>query len=181
MDQREALFQAVNALCNAWTAFQLAIQQGFGGQDSEEKGKWFPNALTDWCLQNRKDLDQFEIAETIDQMLINDLNVICPEEEITGISNQIHQIFKAILLNNKDAYSELTSRIPKSSAAKESELIENSDESGDEVVVAEIKRPEQKLPQIDEDGFETVTTKSSHFSKKMQEKIAKQRELLEEE
>ena len=46
-----------------WTALQLAVQHGFGGVHSQEKGQWMSYAVADYFAKNR-DLKYYEAMKS---------------------------------------------------------------------------------------------------------------------
>jgi hypothetical protein len=45
--------QGVDAIFTKWTALQLAIDMGWGGQDSEEKGRSLRDEVLDWFYNGK--------------------------------------------------------------------------------------------------------------------------------
>ena len=52
----------VRVVLRGWTALQLAIQHGFGGIHSEEKGMWLGEAVAEFFSKNR-DLKYYEVND----------------------------------------------------------------------------------------------------------------------
>ena len=47
-------YDAVRVFMNEWPVLKLAVQQGFGGIDSQEKGKWMIDVVIQVLTENSK-------------------------------------------------------------------------------------------------------------------------------
>ena len=192
MNEREALHAAIVKICQAWTALQLAITQGFCGRDSAERGAWMPGALTDWVLQNKRNLDQSDIEECLFDMMTGDFECLTEDGSCREVSDLIWKILRSIQTANFEEYSRLMDgiKVPKENLQRSQVELKNSDTEGsededdnddDERVEAKVEKVREKQePIIDEDGFEMVATKQKggRKSKKLEAQIQAQMDLI---
>lgn len=54
MAHKQAFLEAVEATTRSWPALRMAVEQGFGGEQSREKAEWLPGAISSWMLENGK-------------------------------------------------------------------------------------------------------------------------------
>jgi len=179
MNEREALHAAL----------QLAITQGFCGRDSAERGAWMPGALTDWVLQNKRNLDQSDIEECLFDMMTGDFECLTEDGSCREVADLIWKILRSIQTANFDEYSRLMDgiKVPKENLQRSQVELKNSDTEGsededdDEQVEAKVEKVKEKQePIIDEDGFEMVATKQKggRKSKKLEAQIQAQMDLI---
>ncbi|KAI9682405.1 MAG: hypothetical protein M1817_000459 [Caeruleum heppii] len=71
-----------------WPALTLAVQNQWGGPDSEGKREWFAGAITD-MFSERPDTDMVDVETTLLQVMLDEFEVNVEDESAYEVAEQI--------------------------------------------------------------------------------------------
>lgn len=80
--------QSVDRVFQGWTVFQLAIQHGFGGQYSREKGAWMVESVCNW-FQDNAGIESYELEEFIGTLLDNEFETRAEDGSLQEVCQKI--------------------------------------------------------------------------------------------
>uniref|UniRef100_A0A914D0T5 Pre-rRNA-processing protein TSR2 homolog n=1 Tax=Acrobeloides nanus TaxID=290746 RepID=A0A914D0T5_9BILA len=169
----EKFSEVVWRILKSWTAYQLALKVQMGGSETNEKNRWFHEVLTDFLYSN-SNLEIFEIADWIDELIFNDFNLILEDNSSDEISQNLVQCSKWLRANETEKIAEFLSKLPPddrilSAAAQSSKEArgeesdssdsESEDESMEEQPTEDSSREKQPKTVTDEEGWTTILPK----------------------
>ncbi|KAI0230958.1 Pre-rRNA-processing protein TSR2-like [Lamellibrachia satsuma] len=85
--------KAVNSVFNSWTALQLAVQNGFGGQSSTAKALWMVDVTEQWLSENG-DIEPYELEDYLAEILSNEFDTIVDDGSLGQVSKSICSYFR---------------------------------------------------------------------------------------
>jgi len=193
---RDYLYESAVKICHSWTALQIAVNQGFGGPESREKGECFPGDLTEWLVKacknlDPKNIDPSEIEETLLLMMSEWFDTVVEDDSCKLISMLLYRVLKAIHTQDFQMYCQLLEKLPKQADVGHSEhkqIDSETDGEDEDTPQSSIPQPKPERqpkpePVVDDDGFEMVAPKKStgKRSKKYEDQVRRQMELLQDE
>ncbi|KAF9160695.1 hypothetical protein DFQ26_005265 [Actinomortierella ambigua] len=175
-----AFREGVEYLFHSWTALKLAVDGEWGGHDSAEKRDWFIDTIVDYFGEKGKNIDTFDLEDILLQIMNDEFSIMLEDKSEQHIAKILEQLFLECTHGKYDLVQTLKQDSQKISGAYQSSRGKNGDgddeeddssddddgeedEEGGNMDVDEAgasgstPRREKAEPQIDEDGFETVT------------------------
>lgn len=162
-----------------WPALTVAVQNSFGGPDSADKRDWFAGAVSD-LFTTHPHTDHDDLVVFLLQVMQDEFDVNVEDDSEEEVAGRIVGLRKKVLgEGDMGVFKELEGRWKSKGKMKiDIEVIEGEN-AGDDVdwsdeedvemegmdedrapQLVEVKEKKEKvLPQIDEDGFETVVSK----------------------
>ena len=136
-----------------------------GGPLSKEKAEWLVGATETWFYENRN-LQDFEVGDFLEDVISNEFNVIIDDGSCVEVGRKICEYFEICSKNDESAIRTKLLSLPRCDLAKckvedDDGEVEDMDTCCDEdtIQVDSLEIKESKEPEIDEDGFQMVTTK----------------------
>ncbi|PRP74624.1 hypothetical protein PROFUN_03546 [Planoprotostelium fungivorum] len=170
----ELFISGVRCIMSRWTALNLAIDNCWGGASSREKADaMFDNLL--YAFESST-VHADELVEFFDYYLSNDFHVDAQDGSIEEVSRTIVLMFNRIAIDDFTMVNQiLSARVPKGTEnsvfqkppSDDDSSDEGEDEGGDEgmdveqptAMNIELEENTRPIKEIDEDGFETVTSR----------------------
>ncbi|CAO3680675.1 unnamed protein product [Umbelopsis ramanniana] len=165
-----AFTEGLTYVLRSWSALKLAVEQDWGGPDSEEKRDWMAETLVEYFGANAKRLDEFDVEDILVQIMSDEFHTDLEDGSAYAVSKHLVSMFNQCIHGD---YSEvvklrekLASRSHQSAGQsanndEDSEDDDDDSEGGDEDDAMDVEEPsapqEPQGPVIDEDGFELVT------------------------
>lgn len=176
-DQKQAKFDlAISLILSNWEALAAAVQNGWGGPDSEDKRDWFAGAISELFTSNPS-TDGEDVEDVLLQVMADEFDVgledgsevmvaatiMKVKEEIESSDfatvNQMWEAFK-----NKKTPKVKAVRVGPTSDSEDSVDEESDDE--DRCLDAEMtdapepRKPKEKpIPEVDDEGFTKVVSR----------------------
>lgn len=164
---------------HTWPALTLAIQNNWGGPESEDKRQWLAGAVSD-LLANGDVVDTADLEEVLIQVMLDEFEVVVDDDSPAHVAASIMTGRQRILQGD---YSELDQmqarweerqnkgqgillfqRVEEDDGAQDTDW-ESSQDDDDDVGMQEAPqlvpatKPAKPTPEVDEDGFITVLGK----------------------
>eukprot|EP00090_Calanus_glacialis_P032668 TRINITY_DN54137_c0_g1_i1.p1 TRINITY_DN54137_c0_g1~~TRINITY_DN54137_c0_g1_i1.p1 ORF type:complete len:178 (+),score=54.99 TRINITY_DN54137_c0_g1_i1:36-536(+) len=154
---------AIDAIFKNWSALQLAVAHQSGGPQSKEKAEWLVGATESWFYQN-KDLQDWEVGDLLEEIISNEFNLQIDDGSLVEVGRKICEYFEFCSSNNENAIRTKLLSLPRCDLAKCKVEDDEDDMDTDiteenEVIIDNLEIHEKKEPEVDEDGFQMVTTK----------------------
>jgi len=154
-----------------WTALRLAVQNGWGGPESEDKRDWLAGAV--WELFEKEDNlpAMFDVEDLLQQVMQDEFEVILEDDSAIQIAGEIIRIYEECSVGDFKSVLTLFESFQKdkekvdlvSFNQNKSDGSEDSDESGSDVDMESGEdmepgnRPMSASRKIvDDEGFELV-------------------------
>lgn len=177
--------QAVAYSLHLWPSLTLAVQNNWGGPDSEDKRDWFAGAVVD-LFPEFSDAPQSKTAEEPDledvetvllQVMIDEFEVNVDDDSGTEVAGNIIRARAECAIGQFDEVHKLSQRFQNLKGKKVDQLFkkaedadqdtdwesdddEDEDDEGDVDMNDAPAAPKEKpTPEVDEDGFTKVTHK----------------------
>ncbi|KAF2202927.1 pre-rRNA-processing protein-like protein TSR2 [Delitschia confertaspora ATCC 74209] len=162
-----------------WQDLTVAIQNQWGGPDSEDKRDWLAGAISE-IFQTQPDTDALDIEAVLLQALEDEFGVRVEDESEVLVARQIMDIRKQTLEGNFSTVDQLqkewSERKGKALPTGNMQIIEHSQDTDGESVDDESGSDEEEgdvdmtdappaaskpkpIPEVDEDGFTKVVGK----------------------
>lgn len=164
---------------HTWPALTLAIQNNWGGPDSEDKRQWFAGAISD-LLANGDVFDAADLEEVLIQVMLDEFEVVVDDDSPAHVAASIMTGRQRILQGdyseldqmqarweerqNKGQERLLFQRVEEDDGAQDTDW-ESSQDDDDDVGMQEapelvpVSKPTKPTPEVDDDGFITVLGK----------------------
>ncbi|XP_064606664.1 pre-rRNA-processing protein TSR2 homolog [Liolophura sinensis] len=89
----DTLFEsAVTKILKSWTVLELAINHGFGGAHSQEKGDWMVYAVCQWFKEN-DGIEAYELEDFLADVLNTEFDTIAEDGSLIQISEMICKMY----------------------------------------------------------------------------------------
>eukprot|EP00854_Cymbomonas_tetramitiformis_P002221 gene2222-2932_t len=115
----EKFKEGVAVILQRWTAYDLALTNGWGGRSSQEKGDNFFLELLHWFHGGTGALYVDELEELLDEVLQNDFNTVCDDGSVRQVAEQLLKLYEDVGRGNMAEVDKLLGST-KTSAAKQS-------------------------------------------------------------
>ncbi|XP_069785273.1 pre-rRNA-processing protein TSR2 homolog [Narcine bancroftii] len=89
---RELFEESVKVAMEAWPAFQVVLENGFGGVYSQQKADWMVGALTQYFEDNAS-LERDEVEELLADMLDNEFNTVIEDGSVSEVAHHLWTTF----------------------------------------------------------------------------------------
>ncbi|XP_059805599.1 pre-rRNA-processing protein TSR2 homolog [Hypanus sabinus] len=136
--------EGIRTALEAWPAFQVALENGFGGAHSQQKAAWMVTAVEQYFHDNA-DLESEEVEELLADILDNEFDTVVEDGSLSEVA---HQIWSTFALCQRGQESEVRARIQ--------QLVERRDRVRVEVVPARGSGEEAEEDDSEEDGAEAM-------------------------
>ncbi|KAI9265230.1 Pre-rRNA-processing protein TSR2-domain-containing protein [Phascolomyces articulosus] len=169
-----AFEEGVNYIFKSWTALNLAVEQDWGGVDSAEKRDWMMQVIVDYFGSNGKKLDIEDIETILEQIMTDEFQILLEDDSAYLVAKHLVEVYHQCIRGNFTEVERLKakyqSRQPATASRQQNNDNEEEDDSsgeegpeedGDDDMDMDEDEPRSSRPepQIDDDGFETVTYK----------------------
>ena len=166
-----------------WPALTLAVQNQWGGADSEGKREWFAGAVSDLFV-TRPDTDLEDVETVLLQVMLDEFEINVDDDTALDVAKQIMRLRQATL---KGDFSEVDAlynawsakkdkdrndvsifrRLDRGDDADDTDWDSDDDDEEDEdedvemndIVPPSRPKAEKAVPEVDEDGFTKVVGK----------------------
>ncbi|KAI9316599.1 Pre-rRNA-processing protein TSR2-domain-containing protein [Dichotomocladium elegans] len=170
-----AFQEGANYIFKSWTALNLAVEQDWGGVDSAEKRDWMIDVVVDYFDKHGKKLDVDDIEDILSQIMVDEFQTILEDDSAHLVAKHLVELYHQCVRGNFAEVERLRqkqasrSNVVSRSQAQVNDDDEVSNDDGDDEdnddhqgnsgadsmdVDGPPARPE---PEIDEDGFQTVS------------------------
>ncbi|KAK0672972.1 putative pre-rRNA-processing protein TSR2 [Cercophora samala] len=176
--------RAISLTLHLWPALTLAVQNHWGGPDSADKRDWFAGALSElFPPASPEEPDAPYIEEFLLNVMLDEFEVNVDDDSALEVSESIIRLRKDCLRGKFDEVETLAKRFNEKVGKKVvfTKGVDQEEEEGewdtddddddeeeddeDEVMgdappeLVKTTKKEKEEPQVDEDGFQTVTRK----------------------
>ncbi|KAI9287331.1 Pre-rRNA-processing protein TSR2-domain-containing protein [Umbelopsis sp. AD052] len=165
-----AFTEGLHYVLRSWSALKLAVEQDWGGPDSEEKREWMAETLVEYFGANAKRLDEFDVEDILVQIMSDEFHTDLEDGSAYAVAKHLVSMFNQCIHGDFSEVAKLREKVASRSnqsagqSANNDEDSEDDDddsEAGDEDDAMDVEEPsapqEPQGPIIDEDGFELVT------------------------
>ncbi|XP_053552183.1 pre-rRNA-processing protein TSR2 homolog [Bombina bombina] len=88
VDSRGLFGEAVRTVLGGWPVLQIAVENAFGGPQSQEKADWMVGAVEQYFLSNA-DLEQYEVEETLTAMMNDEFDTLVEDGSLMLVAQQL--------------------------------------------------------------------------------------------
>ncbi|XP_062891607.1 pre-rRNA-processing protein TSR2 homolog isoform X1 [Mobula hypostoma] len=132
--------EGIRTALEAWPAYQVALENGFGGAHGQQKAAWMVTAVEQYFYDNA-DLESEEVEELLADILDNEFDTVVEDGSLSEVA---HQIWSTFALCQRGQESEVRARIQ--------QLVERRNRVRVEVVPA--RRPGEEAAEEDSEEEE---------------------------
>ncbi|KCV71612.1 hypothetical protein H696_01030 [Fonticula alba] len=171
-EQRENLLaEAVGLVFSSWSLLQVAVANEWGGHESREKAEWLEEVLVEFVTTN-KQIEQFDVEDFLFDILGEEFSCVAEDGSVEAVSKTVCKIWDELKEDTLTGLEGLRARAPAAArvvaqAIQTTEIQDSDSESdgddeeteGDDIPVEDAKPPQRPAPDVDEDGFELVTSR----------------------
>ncbi|XP_042201457.1 pre-rRNA-processing protein TSR2 homolog [Callorhinchus milii] len=86
-ESRVVFTHSVSSLLHNWSCLQIAVDNGFGGQYSQQKAEWMAGVLAQYFLDNA-DLDTQEVEDYISELMYNEFDTVIEDGSLAEVAAQ---------------------------------------------------------------------------------------------
>ncbi|CAG9463367.1 unnamed protein product [Pedinophyceae sp. YPF-701] len=173
-EAKAAFEEGMQLIMRRWTALGLAVENMWGGVNSQDKANQLMQDIINWFYEKREHWKDV-LEECLDDSMLHDFNVECEDGSQAEVAGAMVQLYEEIAAGKADMLNTLRAQVASEPGAKKSKkqvidadgtLIDgdvsdsDDDDDGDDddmdVGMEEDDVPPKAEPIIDEDGFEMV-------------------------
>ncbi|CDH48924.1 hypothetical protein RO3G_09801 [Lichtheimia corymbifera JMRC:FSU:9682] len=166
-----AFEQGLHYVLRSWTALNLAVEQDWGGVESADKRDWMNQVLVDYFGANGKKLDVDDIEQILAQIMADEFHCVLEDDSPYLVAKHLVEIYHQCIHGNYQEVERLkqkyesrsnavsSSRADGSSDDEDDNDVDNDqdDDDNDDDNAMDVDRSAPPEPEIDDDGFETVS------------------------
>ena len=172
-----AFEEGVSYIFHNWTALKLAVEQDWGGVESDEKREWFIDVIIDHFDKHGKKLDIDEVEDILSQVMTDEFNATLEDDSPYLVAKHLILLFNQCINGNFAEVERLREKAKTQNKFVASSCVkqgdddddDNSDDDNDDTNDDNNKNgnddqdddmddvPEE--PIVDADGWETVRRK----------------------
>uniref|UniRef100_A0A7S0QX22 Pre-rRNA-processing protein TSR2 homolog n=1 Tax=Pyramimonas obovata TaxID=1411642 RepID=A0A7S0QX22_9CHLO len=112
--------KGVKAILKKWTAFRLAVDNGWGGNSSEEKADQVEDDILLWFYNGKGTIYADELEDMLMEAMRVDFNTECEDDSCKEVSLQLTNLYGECARGNYALADELHKAANKGSATKKS-------------------------------------------------------------
>ena len=102
------LCEVVNQILTPWPALVMAIENSFGGPDTQEKALWMKSVVVDYIV-TRKSIDVDELEDYILNIMETEFSTLIEDGSCYKMCETILRIYKAVQLNDTEEVEQMLS------------------------------------------------------------------------
>ncbi|KAI9149866.1 rRNA accumulation- protein [Blastocladiella emersonii ATCC 22665] len=173
----QQLHDGVTLLLSNWFALRTAVEQGWGGHESEDKAKWFMNTVAEYLVDEGHKIDVDDIADVLDDVMSEEFKTILEDNSGYEMGKVLYLMYKDCAAGNYARVDALRKQFPNTrlpTASRAAQADSDSDDSGSDgedepapltappagedgmQVDGTEAEPQRRGPVVDEDGFQMV-------------------------
>lgn len=160
---------AVNQSIGEWKELQHVIDvYGAGGSQAGEKLLWMADVICDFFKDNPMDIVNEDIHDYIGMMIDNEFDFVPMDTSLETFVNKIKEYHQLWSQGNNDKVRELMTERKKTFELKKVEIQKESEainETLTKLTLETNEKKENKLSNVDEDGWTVVSSKKKNKSK----------------
>ncbi|CAG8502189.1 873_t:CDS:2 [Paraglomus brasilianum] len=106
-----ALFaEGVYKLFKTWTALNLAVENLWGGVDSEDKRDWFVGVVVEYYEKNGQRTDPFDVEQILEQVMSDEFSTILEDDSAYQIAQTLSRMYTECLTNKSTIIDNLRAK-----------------------------------------------------------------------
>ncbi|XP_060678455.1 pre-rRNA-processing protein TSR2 homolog [Hemiscyllium ocellatum] len=90
-EARTLFTEGVRSALGAWPALQVAVENGFGGADSQQKAAWMVTAVAEYFHDN-VNLEPEEVEDLLADLLYNEFDTAVEDGSLSEVAQQLHTL-----------------------------------------------------------------------------------------
>ncbi|XP_077293683.1 pre-rRNA-processing protein TSR2 homolog [Arctopsyche grandis] len=102
---------AVERVFNSWTALQLAVEHGMGGQNGRNTAMEVMNYMTEYCCANDR-LDPHDLCVVLDELMDEEFETWCQDNSTQEVANLLSRYIQLCRSNMQDQMNLEVSQLP---------------------------------------------------------------------
>ncbi|KAL1220841.1 hypothetical protein V5N11_016849 [Cardamine amara subsp. amara] len=178
-EEKAILNEGIGLILSRWTAMRAAVENGWGGRDSQEKAELTVSNVFDYFTLSKDPMDFDGLADILEKGL-TDLNTVAEDGSLDEVTDKLLDLYEECLEGNYKTVENLRNTNPRTSASvvkvsngnddedeesddEDEDTNMNHDQTTDMMVDASDHKPEA-MP-VDEpvadDGWTVVSTKKN--------------------
>ena len=163
-EQKAQLAKGVRLVFGRWTCLNLAVQNQWGGPNSEQKRQELAQSVLDWLL-NAKEVYADELEDLLDAEMMDSWNVQAEDGSPREVSVLINKVFYETVQGKGDTVQWLERTATAAQRQIEQSLREEDTHHHTSMGMQDEQQQQQQqqrqsrqreVPQVDEDGWTTV-------------------------
>ncbi|PVU96057.1 hypothetical protein BB559_002509 [Furculomyces boomerangus] len=91
---KEAFIEGADHIFASWTALELAVQQQWGGPDSQEKRDWMVDVVVEEFGKKGSKIDQEDIEDLLLQIMEDEFECILEDNSASDVSYHLCKIYR---------------------------------------------------------------------------------------
>ncbi|KNE59136.1 hypothetical protein AMAG_03472 [Allomyces macrogynus ATCC 38327] len=182
--KQQNIHDGVVLLFTNWWALRTAVEQGWGGHESEDKAQWFMDTIADYLTTDGHKLEVDDIAAVVEDIMNEEFKVLLEDNSGYEIAKSLFSLCKECASGDFTRVENLrrqfpNTRLPSQTAVEsddendvgedadaevkpEGSEIKNEPRTDDAMDVDQTAAAEPEAPRgpvVDEDGFTLVAKK----------------------
>jgi pre-rRNA-processing protein TSR2 len=124
-------------ILSTWTALRIAVQNEFGGPDSQAKADWLVQAIVEHFDAEGKGVEVEDLEDILLDVMAREFQVSLEDESEREMANLLFNLYRQCITGNTTLLESLRERQKKALATSLDDIChyEGSDDSGDDDVM----------------------------------------------
>ncbi|CAB3410035.1 unnamed protein product [Caenorhabditis bovis] len=169
MTTEQKFEEFVRRVLNAWSGYQLALDNSCGGEETKEKAEWIVNVIVEHVVTSRG-LKSEDFEDWLTNILYHDFDLILEDDSVYSTCFLLLEAFTYIKNDNQAGINQLLSGLPndeelakikkQSVRGQEDDEMDIDDVPQEDMEEAgpsdEHERKPRIVKEVDEDGWTTI-------------------------
>ncbi|KAJ1674393.1 rRNA accumulation- protein [Spiromyces aspiralis] len=104
---KAAFIEGIDHVFAKWTALLLAVENGWGGPDSQEKRDWMVDMVVDLFDQKGKNVEPEDIEDRLIQIMSDEFNTVLDDGSAETVSQIIYKLYHECIHGNHSTVDRL--------------------------------------------------------------------------
>ncbi|KAG6516886.1 pre-rRNA-processing protein TSR2 homolog [Zingiber officinale] len=166
------LGEGISLMFSRWTALQMAVENGWGGQESRSKSEELVSTVLSWFSQSKGPLYIDDLENMLEENMEELFNTEVEDGSIEEVAEELVIMHEDFLKGNYESIEKLRRLGPiATSVAQSKKIVDYDSDEVSEMIVDEsnasdmvVEKPKsERVP--DEDGWSTVTSRRNKGKK----------------
>ncbi|KAG6466331.1 pre-rRNA-processing protein TSR2 homolog [Zingiber officinale] len=166
------LGEGISLMLSRWTALQMAVENGWGGQESRSKSEELVSTVLSWFSQSKGPLYIDDLENMLEENMEELFNTEVEDGSIEEVAEELMIMHEDFLKGNYESIEKLRRLGPiATSVGRSKKIVDYDSDDVSEMIVDEsnasdmvVEKPKsEQVP--DEDGWSTVTSRRNKGKK----------------
>ncbi|KAI9216406.1 Pre-rRNA-processing protein TSR2-domain-containing protein [Blastocladiella britannica] len=106
------LHGGVALLLTNWFALRTAVEQGWGGHESEAKATWLVDTIAAYLVEDGHKIDESDLADVLEDIMGHEFQLVLEDGSCYDMAKTLHALFRECVAGDFTGVAALRARFP---------------------------------------------------------------------